>query len=81
MICRWFVFHPSMQSARRFKLVLVTAPDLKTARQLAKAALRAHRVGQATRHRADDAKSRHHAVNTPHAARARSGAARRARAE
>jgi periplasmic divalent cation tolerance protein len=30
-----------MQSARRFKVVLVTTPDLKTARKLAKAALRA----------------------------------------
>jgi len=33
-----------MQNARRFKAVLVTAPDLKTARKLAKAALRARLI-------------------------------------
>jgi len=33
-----------MQSARSFKAVLVTAPDLKTARKLAKAALRARLI-------------------------------------
>src|SRR2546430_17537054 len=33
-----------MTSAAKFKLVLVTAPDLKTARQLEKAALRARLI-------------------------------------
>jgi len=33
-----------MQTARPFKAVLVTAPDLKTARKLAKAALRARLI-------------------------------------
>ena len=32
---------PSMKSASQFAIVLVTAPDLKTARSLAKAALKA----------------------------------------
>lgn len=33
-----------MQTARRFKVVLITAPDPKTARKLAKAALRARLI-------------------------------------
>lgn len=33
-----------MKSARRFKVVLVTAPDVKTARRLARAALKARLI-------------------------------------
>jgi periplasmic divalent cation tolerance protein len=33
-----------MKPAQKYKLVLVTAPDLKTARQLARAALRQHLI-------------------------------------
>jgi periplasmic divalent cation tolerance protein len=37
-------FHGHVQSTRKFRIVLVTAPDLKTARALAKAALQARLV-------------------------------------
>lgn len=38
------LFSPSMKSARKFSLVLVTAPDPKTARKLARAALKARLI-------------------------------------